>query len=213
MRVILACAGRVEDPKWGNHLGVPKHLAPVGGRPLLHRTIGQVGAYTGDVVLTAPAGDPRYLVDGADLVHPDPAAPNEYAGSRRWWSPTYRTILLLGDVYWTDQALARVLRHPDETLTWFGRFGASKVTASRWGEIFAASWWPQHHGTLDRHLAKVAATPQITRPPGWKLYRSVHGLDMRRHRLAGGWVEIDDATDDFDTPATYHAHPAVKGRP
>jgi hypothetical protein len=209
MRVVIACGGREQDPKWNSHLGVPKHLAPVAGRPLLERTVEQVGRYTGDVVVTAPP-DPRYQVVGADVVHPDPAASNEYTGTRPWWSTTTRTLLLLGDVYWTDAAV-RLVCTDTTPLRWFGRFGASKVTAARWGEIFAVAWLPRHHALLDAHLAKVDAAREITRPPGWKLYRSLHGLPMRRHRKAGDWCDIDDGTDDFDTPAVYAAHPAIRG--
>lgn len=210
MRVIIACGGRGDDPKWGNHCGVPKHLAPVGGRPLLQRTVEQVAAHTGDVIVTAPP-DPRYELDGAELVHPEMLASNEYTGTRPWWSTTGRTVLLLGDVYWTRYGLATVLGYGERGMRWFGRRGASRHTASRWGEIFAVSWWPEHHDLLDEHLEAVDASP-VTRPPGWKLYRSLHGLPLDRHRLSGDWTQIDDATDDFDTPATYAAHPAIRQR-
>jgi hypothetical protein len=210
VRVIIACGKPGPDSKWCDHLGVPKHLAPVGGRPLLHRTVAQVAGYTDDIVITAPEDD-RYQVAGATTVHPDPAGnANEYAGSRPWWSETDRTILLLGDVYFTGTALRTIMAIPPTQPRWYGRFGASRITASRWGEIFAATWIPAVHGTLDMRLVQVANSPEITRPPGWKLYRAVHGVPMGRHRLNGGWTEINDATDDFDVPDTYQRHPAVR---
>src|SRR5262245_42258851 len=108
-RVIIACAGG-DAPKWGNYLGVPEHLAPVYRAPLLHRTFAQVKRWTDDVVITAPAGNPRYFVDGPLIVWPVAEYNvNEYAGSRPWWSDSGRTVLLLGDVYFTDQAMARIL--------------------------------------------------------------------------------------------------------
>lgn len=211
VRVILCCAGRVPDPKWNNHLGAPKHLAPTPDGPLLHRTIGQVTPHTAEIVVTAPPGDHRYQVAGATTVHPDPARNlNEYSGSRPWWNDRGRTVLMLGDVYFTAEAIATIFAATEQAPYWFGRYGASKVTASRWGEIFAVSWWPSHHGRLDRHLRRVAASPHVRRPPGWKLYRSMHGLPLRHHTLAGDWVEINDATDDFDVPATYQRHPAIR---
>lgn len=210
-RVIIACAGRVPDPKWGGHLGVPKHLALVGDEPLLGRTARQVLQHTSDIWVTCPAGDPRYQVAGVvRLAHPDHRAGNEYDASRRWWSGAGRTVLLLGDVCWTDQALATVMRFEPRRMRWFGRMGASKVTIARWGEIFAISWWPDHHQMIDVHLNQVRASPRITRPPGWKLYRSLHGLPMGRHRKAGDWTEIDDGTDDWDTPELYRAHPMIR---
>lgn len=212
MRVIIACAGREDDPKWGGYLGVPKHLAPVEGRPLLARTVDQVSAYATDAVITAPRGDARYCLPGAATVHPDRQAANEYAGSRPWWNPAGRTVLLLGDVFFTVPAMHAILGYDGAAPCWFGRFGPSRVTASSAGELFAVSWLPDHHDDLDRHLARVATRPDITRPAGWKLYRSYHRLPMHRHRRGRHWREINDLTDDFDTPARYDAHPCTPDR-
>lgn len=211
VRAVLCCAGRVPDRKWGDYLGVPKHLAPVDDAPLLARTIAQVRRYTTDVVITAPPGDDRYQLPGASTVAPDPAAADEYTGSRPWWNERGRTVLMLGDVYFTDAAIAGIFGFTGVVPRWFGRFGPSRVTASRWGEIFAVSWWPRHHSMLDAHLRHVHRTVAVTRPPGWKLYRSWHRVPMARHRRAGDWTEIDDGTDDFDVPDTYLRHPAIRG--
>jgi hypothetical protein len=213
MRVLVACAGREADPKWGGHLGVPKHLAPIGGVPLLHRTVAQVRAWRGResverLVVLGP--DARYLVDGAELGLPDPAALHEYAASRPWWAATGRTVLLLGDVVWSPQGLARVLTGHGLTPRWWGRRGASRITGCRYGEIFAASWFGGHARLLDRHIALVDAATEITRPAGWKLYRSVRGLPMGRHSISGGWNQIDDETDDIDRPEDYERHPIVR---
>jgi hypothetical protein len=213
MRVIIACAGRVPDDKWGDHLGVPKHLAPVGGEPLLHRTVRQALAHTGEVFITAPVDDPRYVVDGGRTVHPG-AAPSEYGASRTWWALWGRTVLLLGDVYFTDDAIDTVMQTADPEYRVFGRYGASRVTGTPYGEIFAVSWWRHHHELLDRHLALVhaaRAAGTVTRPPGWMLLRSIQGTPLHRHRVVRPpFVDVDDATDDFDTPADYDRHPAVR---
>jgi hypothetical protein len=203
VRVIIACAG--PQTKWNNHLGVPSHLVPVHGVPLLHRTVRQAVTLTDDVMVTAPP-DPRYDVPGAAR-HWGGAHPNEYLASRRLWNPDGRTVLLLGDCYFTEQAIATIHAHAENAYRVFGRRGASKVTGTPYGEIFAASWWPEQHAMLDVHLSRIGDMTKA----GWRLLRAVQGTPVDRHVVRRPWfVTIDDATDDFDFPADYDRHPAIR---
>jgi hypothetical protein len=214
VNVIIACAGRHDDPKWNNYLNVPKHLAPVDGTSLLVRTVEQVNRrinkHRDRIIITGPPDDHRYKVNGAELVVANPAATSEYTSSMPWWCTRDRTLLLLGDVYWTERALGVVFAYRSNRPRWFGRYGKSRVTASRWGEIFGVLWPATCNGLMKQHLTRVDSTPEITRPPGWKLYRSLHSIPMSKHKLNGDWTDINDETDDFDTPETYLKHPAVK---
>lgn len=215
MRVIIACAGASE--KWGDHLGVPKHLAPLTahhGVPLLYRTVGQVREFTDEVHVTAPAGDARYRVPGVTVHERDGSGLCEYTSTRHLWNERGRTVLLLGDVYWTDAALATVAGFRPQTYRVFGRYGPSTVTGTPYGEIFAASWWPGQHTRMDKrldHVHAVRATGVVTRPPGWMLLRAWQGTPLGKHRVLPGWfTEIDDHTDDFDSVADYLRHPATR---
>jgi hypothetical protein len=209
-RVIIACAGRVPDLKWNNYLGVPKHLVPVNGVPLLHRTVEQFWDADETYIIHPPGQFSAYHVADAIMVEAD--GENEYVNSQPWWNPNGRTILLLGDVYFSATAVVRIMAEKRNQVTWFGRFGASKVTGTRYGEIFAVSWTWVQHPMLGKHLLRVINSPTIKRPPGWKLYRSIHGGDMGTHRYFGlqTWTEINDETDDFDFPKDYERHPAVR---
>ena len=212
MRIVIACAGH--QRKWGGHLGVPSHLVPVGGRPLLHRTVGQALAVTSDVHITSPDDD-RYRIPGAVRHVRAEAEPSEYASTRALWSEDGRTVLLLGDVYFTAAAFATIAKRAERAYRVFGRYGPSKVTGTPYGEIFAASWWPEHHGLLDRHLDVVhrtRAAGTVTRPPGWMLLRAWQGTPLGRHRvIRPPFVDVDDLTDDLDTPDDYRRHPAFGG--
>lgn len=215
MRVIIACAG--SQAKWGNHLGVPSHLVPLTahfGVPLLYRTLGQAREISDDVHLTAPAGDARYRLPGVTVHEQDGSAPSEYAATRALWSETGRTVLLLGDVYWTDAALETVASFGPQTYRVFGRHGPSRVTGTPYGEIFAASWWPGQHPRMSKllaHVHAVRATGAVTRPPGWMLLRAWQGTPLGKHRVDPAWfTQIDDLTDDFDTVADYVRHPATR---
>jgi hypothetical protein len=214
-RVIIACAGG--PGKWGNYLGVPRHLAPMDGEPLLHRTVRQLLAYPVDIHVTAPEPE-RYLIPGTSLHVVTRPAPNEYVSSRHLWCRDGRTVLLLGDVYFTDDAIATILGYDGPLWRLFGRAGPSAVTGSPWGEVFGSSWLPRHHAMLDEHLQQVAlafAYGHSRRFTAWEVLRSVQRTPLNQHMVNPTWFgEIDDATDDLDTPADFDRHPAAtRGRP
>jgi hypothetical protein len=232
VRVIIA-AGRPSS-KWGNYLGVPNHLAPVQGVPILYRTVAQALRWTQDVHVTGPVGDPRYSVEGAVYHQRRGDEANEYASTADLWSETDRTVLVLGDVYWTDAAFTTVAGCPDHAFRVFGRAGASRHTGCPYGEIFSMSWWPEQLPRVRAELAVVTAaqaalTAQYgkSRPPGWMLsYRMSGGSQPGPGvTLAAQWnhrrnapkppafVQIDDCTDDFDWPPDYQRHPLTKHEP
>lgn len=209
--MIIACAG--DQSKWNGHLGVPSHLVPVpvgaGGstEPLLRRTVRQALTLTEDVWVTGPP-DERYDIPGASRHWPG-EHPNEYASSRVLWDDEERTVLLLGDVYFTDAAITTIARHTEQAYRVFGRRGASRITGTPYGEIFAASWWPEQHLELDRHLARIGDMTKA----GWRLLRAMQGTPLDRHIVKRGrfFTQIDDLTDDIDFPDDYARHPAFGG--
>lgn len=183
---------------------------------MLARTVAQAREWTDDVHVTAPAGDGRYRAAGATVHERSPEEPSEYASTRGLWSATGRTVLLLGDTYFTDSAIGDVMACRDRDYRVFGRYGPSRVTGTPYGEIFAASWWPEQHALLDKHLDVVhrtRAAGTVTRPPGWMLLRSWCGLPLGRHRVrTPPFVELPaDETDDLDRPADWDRHPAFGG--
>src|SRR5690606_13060870 len=97
----------------------------------------------------------------------------------------------------------------------YGRFRRSTVTGTPYGEIFAASWWPNCHRMLDRHLERIVRTfhsGESNRRDGWTLLRSIQGTPLNSHRVMQPWfIEINDWTDDIDFPADYERHPATRG--
>lgn len=211
VRVLIACAG--PDAKWGNYLGVPRHLVPVDGEPLLHRTVRQVSVYSTDIRITSP-DDERYVLPGTTRHVIRGQHVNEYASSRHLWSQAGRTVLLYGDVYYTDTAMATICKYDGPLWRMFGRMGPSALTGTPWGEVFAGSWLPRHHGMLDQNMHKVTlafAVGHARRCTAWELLRSIQLTPLNAHIVDPRWFcEIDDETDDFDTPYDYMRHPAAR---
>lgn len=223
MRVVVAAAG--SQAKWGGHLGVRSHFAPVRARlggeerePLLARTLRQLSATGADVWVTAPAEDPgpyRAVAGGCGVRVLVAEGRNEFVASRPAWAESGRTVLLLGDVWFTDEALATILDCPDTDVRFFGREHASHLTGSRWGEIFATSWDAGQAAGLAAMVEAVGREQdagRADRAAGWALLRMVQGTPLQTHLVhAPWWVRIDDATDDIDFPEDFERHPATRG--
>ncbi|MEI5520667.1 hypothetical protein WB388_08635 [Streptomyces brasiliscabiei] len=224
MRVIVAAAG--PQAKWGGHLGVRSHFAPVRGRldggpvlPLLELTLSHLSALTADVWLTVPPEEPEpyealAAVYGVRVHRAVQGSRSEFESSMPVWGDTGRTVLLLGDVWFTDAALAAILTDPADGVRVFGRAGPSRVTGTPYGEIFAVSW----PGSADRRMRELAAeigagqAAGCSVRPGWVLLRTLQGTPLHEHTVcAPWWVEIDDATDDIDFPEDFQRHPATRG--
>ena len=184
-------------------------------KPLLVRTVEQAREWADDVHVVSP-DDWRYKVAGTTHHVCGPDEPSEFASTRALWSTTDQNALLLGDVYWTDSAIATVLTHPDREVHAFGRFGPSAATGTPYGEIFGWSFGGEYAPLLDKHLDVVhrtRAAGTVTRPPGWMLLRSLQGTPLARHRVRSPWwqeLPAGDLTDDVDARVDLERHPAFR---
>lgn len=199
-RVIIAAAG--EATRWMNHRGTPKHLATVNGEVLLHRTCRQLASYTDDIVVVAR--DDSYAVPGTRLYVPPHNDPRwldcgKFLSSRELWATAERTVLVFGDVYFTDEAVATVM---STTRDWvfFLRPWPSRLLEAR-KEVFGLAFDPSTHALLDERLAGLVRGHVAPVQAGWKLYvdmvRPSYGDIFRNDRH----VTIDDLTTDLDYPA------------
>ncbi len=211
---LILCAG--ENERWGDYRGVArKHLVEVEGEVLLARTLAQVERFRPErtVVLVRPEDQSLYhphLRPGMSLalLH-RPSGPTteafKYLSSEPLWNREGRTVSLLGDVWFSDQAIATVFQHPGEDWVVFGRWGPSAVTGGRWGELFAHRFHdPSEHLAKLRDLdTRYREGRCLRRASGWAHYMLMVGGDPHKLRPGGRFVEIDDFTDDFDEPLDF----------
>lgn len=222
--MIVAAAG--SQAKWGGHLGVRSHFVPVrerlgsdGAMPLAGRTLWQAARWSDEVVLVGPPDDPEPYRELAAMceVHFQVAPEgcrNEFESTRSVWATGETNVLLLGDVWFTHEALLAVFGRADEGFRFFGRERGSAVTGSPWGEIFAQSWTDTAEmGRLtDAVRCEQDAGHADPTKHGWTMLRLLQDTPLREHVVfPPWWVEIDDATDDLDFPEDYARHPATRG--
>jgi hypothetical protein len=115
-------------------------------------------------------------------------------------SATDRTVLLMGDVWYSDAAMDAICSAVSESHL-FARFSGSTLTGKRYGEIWANSFLPEHHvetAALLRSVLTLKRLRRIRRSGWWECYCLAHdrlGL-IADH---GDATVIDDRTEDFDS--------------
>lgn len=210
-KAIILCAG--EASRWGNHLNTPKHLIELEGEKLLHRTIrllkdrGIDEIYTVVKDITGTYYHPDSVQWVAKIDYENNADADKFLSSKDLWNDKGRTIVLYGDVYFTNEAIDTILSFSDKEWTLFAREGASSITGTPWGECFALSFYPKDHKRMEEMLHYIATlwkTGVIKRCGGWELYRAMTGRRDKKvrhpHTITTNFVEINDFTEDFDRP-------------
>jgi choline kinase len=144
MRAIIIAAG--EGSRWGEYLGIPKHLAEVEGEPVLYRTVRLLKQNgVSEIIIVGPM-DLRYKLDDVNLFvpvkHPEYADADKFLSSEILWNTNGRTITLFGDVFFSEEAITKIISCNRETWTVFGRQFGSIFTGTKYGEIFAHSFFP-----------------------------------------------------------------------
>ena len=208
MKVLIVAAG--EGRRWDNYRNVPKHIVEVEGEVLLHRTYAQFKRYTDNIVIVST--DPRYAIGQtyAPLVGDFFDFGKIYSSYPIW--DNERTIIVFGDVYFTDEAVDTIMSNQDE-FKFFLRKDKSSYTGKNHKEIFGLAFAGSSNDRI-----KSAIEALIARKQGgagaWRLYLHLHGLDKAKTGFykTDGYVHIDDWTEDFDYPNDLINWEKMRGR-
>lgn len=196
-KVIIAAAG--EGERWKNYFNVPKHLIEIEGEILLHRIYRQFKKYTNDIVIIAK--DERYQIEGCNVEAPLSGEWLDFGkiySSNHLWSND-KTIIVFGDVYFTDDAVQIIMSNTDP-YKFFLRKGGSKYSAKKHGEIFAFAFSGDMNEKIKQYINELVEKKQGG-AGAWRLYLHMHNITHKRdHFKTDAYVEINDWTDDFDYP-------------
>lgn len=210
MRTIILANGKRE--RWADYLGIAKQEIVIDGEKLLERTIRLLRENgVNDTLISGPwpGYGVQWFIPEADI-----DTINGRLGVRRKWSRTGRTVILLGDVFYSEAAMRTIVEYDGRDSHLFARFGPSMTTGKIWAEIFANSFWPEHHQSHERSMRTVVEMHhrgELPRGGLWESYLLDHGhlydgihADGTVDNLGNATV-IDDWTDDFDFPSDYDA--------
>jgi len=188
---IILAAG--EQKRWANTVGY-KQLLAVGGEPVIYRT---------ERLCLQELGIEPWVAVRNDTMEPFGLMRYFYPYQFRWicetlintsevWSDT--TVILLGDVYYTEQFFFRVIH--DNKNVWFGDGG--EIYALKFGKLIAGLIKNSLFESIEN--AKHGGKGKL-----WQAYRSFEGYGLEEHKFGPHfWKKPDsDMTRDFDRPEVY----------
>lgn len=224
-----------EETRWNNYLGVPKHFIKLtDNEPIIERTIRLIlsGCERDDKIFVVGRTE-QYEIPQTELYVPQPINPNnkdvdKFINSRDLWNDEGRTVLILGDVWFSNHAMETIIGYEKINWVFFGRRERSLYTGKFCRELFAVSFYPKNHEYLYAGLMLLAnknyeednCFHQIA--GGWSLYNLLNNQNIYEHNVRWNtetefpspnnapiipeykhFVNIDDFTDDFDFPCDY----------
>lgn len=210
IRVLILAAG--DGTRWGDFRDTSKHLTKIEGEVLLHRTCRQFLNYTNDVVVVGP--DETYSFEGTRLYIP-PINKARWMDMAKFWSSheqwsSGRTVLVFGDVYFTNDAVKTIMTNTDPW-KFFLRKGESSVTGCPYKEIFGIAFDASEQGRFRMKITDLMNKKVATSGGGWHLFST---LVFETHMYLFDnpyYVNIDDWTEDFDFPSDLEAWEMRRG--
>ena len=189
--VFILAAG--SGTRWNNYRGAPKHRLVIEGEVLIERTYRQFSKYADKVIIVANEND--YFAQ--TYIPPENKSWRDIAkfySSRDIWTEG-KNILVFADVYFTDDAVERIMNDP-YGLSFYLRSKGSHLTKKLWKEIWGIGFEGSSIPILESAILKIIESKENYSAGGWRLHDQ---LTQDKQRFNS--VEIDDWTEDFDFPA------------
>lgn len=208
-RIVIIAAG--DATRWANYMGVPKHYAVINGEPIIERIVRLLVERGQHDIWVVSKG---YKIRGVQHYRPtlnkDNHDADKFISSSDLWHKRKRTIVLYGDVYFTENALDTILADENQLYRLFCRPTGNKAFGYPYGECFALSFYPVDHEFIRyclQRLVHLYRADVISRIGGWELTRLMANVpigQMEKHKTKlSNYIVINDQTNDIDYPSDY----------
>lgn len=209
MRAIICCGG--EASRWDGYLGYDKCFIPIDSEPLVYRTVRLLQKFNVfDIWCVLRT---NFDVPGTRtmLTSPSTLDTAKFTCTIPCWGQTDDLIILFGDTYFSEDAIARITRG-DPPITGFTAYGhLNKTSIKPYGEIYAVRFTDREgvQSALDKMVKFQQSHDGATerqRPSGWNLYLRMAQLALDEVSFDPRFfseLPEDDPTDDFDYPYDY----------
>jgi hypothetical protein len=189
--VFILAAG--DGTRWNNYRGSPKHRLVVEGEVLIERTYRQFSKYADKIIIVAneEVGIAETYIPVNNKKWRDIA---KFYSSRDIWTEG-KNVLVFADVYFTDEAVERIMNDP-YGLSFYLRSKGSHLTKKLWKEIWGIGFEGSSIPILESAILKIIESKENYSAGGWRLYDQFT-QDKQKFQS----IEIDDWTEDFDFPA------------
>ncbi len=215
--VIILCGGH--SGRWGNYLNIEKHFAVINGKSIIENNLEILNSFeVKSIIITRDDNKHLYENFSCDKVSINSKYSTvEYykvKSNYELWADKSKTIILMGDVLYTRQAIEKILFTSHKDIRFFGRQTKSFFTMCEHGELFAISFHPQHHKKMRlacERLAYYIDEKKVKIAGGWGIYDIVSGLEylftgesvIKGKVLFSNFNQIIDSSDDVDYPEDY----------
>lgn len=193
-------------------MGGPKQLVKIGKESTLERAVRLIREL-GVTDITSISHDNKLTVDGCGLFRPSArrCTAETMLSSCSLWSN--RTVILLGDVFFTKPAIHQILRSR-RNIGVFGRRGPNQFNGRNHGEIFAIAFDREQKGLIENTTARVIGLFEKGAWGNlWDFYHVIVGLPLWSSDVEDDvFLEIHDLTDDFDSPNDFLSSIAIYER-
>lgn len=217
-KIIILCGGF--SNRWNNFLGTEKHFVKINGTTLLENTINILSRYNVSInIVVREDIENLYSYLGQKLysISKDCSLLEYYKikSTYELWNNNGKTVILMGDVWFTKQALKKIIGSHSTKLLFWGRQRKNYHTKCNHGELFAISFSPNSHDLIKSAtltLENLILYQEIKIAGGWGIYNIISGLTylMSKEKIIKGkalysnFNNIIDITDDVDTPKDYN---------
>ncbi len=202
MDYIIMCGGYYENFK------TPKQLTVINGERLVDRTIRLLRENGIDNIYVS-ANDPLFdSLDVPKLRHTNTYEVKDGKVHGYWLDAYYPTnkpcVYLHGDVYYSEDAIKRIINYPAKVNTFIGNEVARNKEHKNWGEPFG--WIVVDQNIFRKGIndtKKLQDEGKLTRgyAISWELYRVLNGLDPNKQYINDDtYISINDETIDIDAP-------------
>lgn len=194
-KVILLAQG--EAKRLSGLLDRPKHFLEVAGEPIIERTVWMLRSF-GIKDITVVAHDipiwrnwcKARMVRHFTMDAIEPTCALSMLRMRPLWSPDEETVFLFGDVIFSRATLFRCLKRL-HVLSVVGRKGNLNIfTRKKFSEVFAVKIDPSCHSLIDTMELNFKEAGRFV----------IDCMILQENVSPSEWVEIDDWTDDIDSP-------------
>ena len=201
MQVVIMCGGVYDK------FETPKQLSVINGEILVERTI-RLLKENGITDIYISSNDKRFDEYAPRLEHNNTfKVENEQVAG--YWVDAYYPmnepcIYLHGDVYYTEEAIKKILNYRTDKNVFIGNEIARNKEHKNWGEPFG--WIINNQDIFRKGIELTKYLQDIGRCErgyaiSWELYRVLNGLDInKQYILDDTYLSIDDETIDIDEP-------------
>lgn len=202
MDYIIMCGGKYDN------FTTPKQLSEVNEEPLAGRTI-RLLKERGIERIFISSGDPRFDDLGVPRLEHENSYKYENGKIYGYWLDAYYPedqpcVYLHGDVYYTEEAIDKIINYKAEKNTFIGNAIAKNPEHKNWGEPFG--WIVVDQAEFKKGIAdtkKLQDEGKLERgfAISWELYRVLNNLDPNKQYIKDEtYLTISDDTIDVDAP-------------